>query len=387
MSEEAQVDEPAAAASPEDDAAAPAAEAPAVDEAAPEAAPPADEAAAAPAEPPADTNLTPAPAAPPPEESDEAMQEREKRERDKAILKIQSLQRGRQTRQVLSKNDLEGARAIFAERHLMHDNNMDAKVLSREQGEGMEAHENKRHDDATAQAAHKIALEHQKEEEMAAVRMQSLYRGFRDRRQVRDTRESAEKVQRERIAEETRKAANENQHIMDMQTSFTAGGMEKSYITATRKDGPARRSPGKSKTAAKAILTPTLVDKKAIMTAMQKRACIVLEEMIKKWATSYARSVELAPGAEKTGELEFVAFFSKPSKEEPIAWPVVRVYLSMTNDFEQKLVPHVTYHLEGEKMKFDTFTDLGRRFKESWLDRIVMDKRAIRADMALRHKV
>lgn len=47
----------------------------------------------------------------------------------------------------------------------------------------------------------------------------------------------------------------------------------------------------------------------------------------------------------------------------------------------------MTYHLEGEKMKFDTYTDLGRRFKESWLDRIVMDKRAIRADMALRHKV
>ena len=344
MSEEEKVDEPAAAASPEDDAAAPAAEAPAVDEAAPEEAPPADEAAAelAPAEPP-----RAAPAAPPPEESDEAMQEREKMERDKAILKIQSLQRGRQTRQVLSKNDLEGARAIFAERHMMHDQNMDANVLSREQGEGMEAQKTKQQDDATAQAAHKIALEHQKEEEVAAVRMQSLYRGFRDRRQVRDTRESAEKVQRERIAEETRKAANEHQHVMDMQTSFTAGGMEKSYITATRKDGPARRSPGKSKTAAKAILTPTLVDKKAIMTAIQKRACIVLEEMIKKWATSYARSVELAPGAEKTGELEFVAFFSKPSKEEPIAWPVVRVYLSMTRDFEKQLVPQVTYQPWG----------------------------------------
>ena len=40
---------------------------------------------------------------PPPEESNDSMQEREKRDRDKAILKIQSLQRGRQTR---SKNDL-----------------------------------------------------------------------------------------------------------------------------------------------------------------------------------------------------------------------------------------------------------------------------------------
>ena len=41
-------------------------------------------------------------------------------------------------------------------------------------------------------------------------------------------------------------------------------------------------------------------------------------------------------------------------------------------------------HGEGEKMKFDTNTDLGRRFKEAWIDRIVMDKRAVRADMALR---
>lgn len=58
----------------------------------------------------------------------------------------------------------------------------------------------------------------------------------------------------------------------------------------------------------------------------------------------------------------------------------------MKNDFETQLVPQVTYQLEGEKMKFDTKTDLGRRFKEAWLDRIVMDKRAIRADMALRRK-
>lgn len=50
-------------------------------------------------------------------------------------------------------------------------------------------------------------------------------------------------------------------------------------------------------------------------------------------------------------------------------------------------MPQVIYCLEGEKMKFDTSTDVGRRFKESWLDRIVMDKRAIRADMALRHKI
>ena len=42
---------------------------------------------------------TPPPARPPPpEESDDSMQDREKRDRDKAILKIQSLQRGRQTR-------------------------------------------------------------------------------------------------------------------------------------------------------------------------------------------------------------------------------------------------------------------------------------------------
>ena len=46
----------------------------------------------------------------------------------------------------------------------------------------------------------------------------------------------------------------------------------------------------------------------------QKKACNILEEVIKKWATSYARAVELAPGSEKTGALEFVALFSKPSK-------------------------------------------------------------------------
>jgi hypothetical protein len=337
---------------------------------------PADEPAAAPAAEAA------APAAPPPDDSDE-----DKAAKEKAALKIQALQRGRQTRHVLGNNDLEGARAIFAERHMLYDRHMEAKMLSREQNEGQEAEQMRRQDEATAQAAHKIAQQHQHEEEVAAVRMQSLYRGFRDRKQVRSTRENAEQAQRERIAAETREAASSHQHALEMQTSFAAGGMEKSYITSHRsKDGPARRSAGKSRAAPKAILAPTLVDKKANMTSVQKRACMVLEEMIKKWATSYARSVELAAGAEKTGALEFVALFSKPSKEEPIAWPVVRVYLSMTNDFEQHLVPQVTYHLEGEKMQFDTNTDLGRRFKEAWLDRIVMDKRAIRADMALRRK-
>ncbi len=96
--------------------------------------------------------------------------------------------------------------------------------------------------------------------------------------------------------------------------------------------------------------------------------------------------MELRPGAESTGALEFVGLFSKPSKEEPIAWPVVRVHFRVPQDFDTALVPRVTYNLEGERMVYDVTTDLGRRFKESWLDRIVMDKRAIRADMALRTK-
>ena len=136
----------------------------------------------------------------------------------------------------------------------------------------------------------------------------------------------------------------------------------------------------------KAQLTPTLVDKKSFMDDRQKAACAVVEGIINSWASSYARAVELRPGADKTRALEFVALFSKPSKEETIAWPIVRVNLTVPDDFETTHVPKVLYQIEAERMVFDVTTDLGRCFKESWLDRVVMDKRAIRAEMALLHK-
>lgn len=308
----------------------------------------------------------------------------------KAIVKIQSLQRGRQTRRIMSENSREGARAIFVERQMMNEAHMDASALAR-------ASQSSHHEQETsaqlnvevAQKAHEVAQRLKVEEEMAATKMQSLYRGFRDRKQVRTVREEAEGTQRGRVAAELARRAEIEKTNIDRQTSFTAGGVQRSYISSTRRTttgGSGRRVPGTSDSNPKQILAPTLVDKKAIMTSVQRKACVRLEEVIKKWATSYARSVELAPGADKTGALEFVALFSKPSKEEPIAWPVVRVFLTMTNTFERDLVPAVTYHLEGEKMMFDTRTDIGRRFKESWLDRIVMDKRALRADMALRRK-
>eukprot|EP00293_Proteomonas_sulcata_P006058 CAMPEP_0184318600 /NCGR_PEP_ID=MMETSP1049-20130417/103508_1 /TAXON_ID=77928 /ORGANISM="Proteomonas sulcata, Strain CCMP704" /LENGTH=163 /DNA_ID=CAMNT_0026638413 /DNA_START=72 /DNA_END=563 /DNA_ORIENTATION=- len=158
---------------------------------------------------------------------------------------------------------------------------------------------------------------------------------------------------------------------------------------ASRRQAPGDQGGGRPSAptpAPKQQLAPTLVDKKAVMNETQKKACYLVEDIIKKWANSYARAVELKPGAEGSEALEFVALFSKPSKEEPIAWPVVRVNFSVPSDFESAITPKVKYSLEGERMIYDVTTDLGRRFKESWLDRIVMDKRAIRADMALRAK-
>lgn len=65
----------------------------------------------------------------------------------------------------------------------------------------------------------------------------------------------------------------------------------------------------------------------------QKAACAVVEGITNNWASSYARAVELKPGAEKTRKLEFVALFSKPSKEETIAWPIVRVNFTWDSAF------------------------------------------------------
>ena len=189
---------------------------------------------------------------------------------------------------------------------MMRDAHMDAKDLARASGGNQpETEETVQLDKSAAQAAHHMAEQHKHEEEIAATRMQSMYRGFRDKKRVRAKREEAELKQREELAAEARKKADDAAHTLEIQTSFQSGGIERSYLSSTRnKDSPSRRSPGKSRAAPKAVLAPTLVDKKANMTAVQKKACIVLEEIIKKWALSYARAVELAPGAEKTGALE-----------------------------------------------------------------------------------
>ena len=267
-------------------------------------------------------------------------------EHAKAALKMQALQRGRQTRKVLASNTVDGARAVFAERNAMRDAHMGSSVLVRpshtdpdEQAAG--GHGQSR----AAEQAHEIAQRQKREDEMAATKMQSMYRGFRDRKQVRSRRESAEEAQRSSVAQEQARLAEEVRQKNKMQASFTAGGQERSYIVVRSGRGGAagvRRGPADVDPAApKTALTPTLVDKKANMSETQKKACVVLEDLIVSWATSYARGVELAPGADKTGALEFVALFSKPSKEEPIAWPVVRVFFSMRNDFESQIVPRV----------------------------------------------
>ena len=64
----------------------------------------------------------------------------------------------------------------------------------------------------------------------------------------------------------TAKKADQAAQSLEQQTVFTAGGIERNYLNLnnTRKGGPsARRSPGKTAGGAqKAVLTPTLVDKK-----------------------------------------------------------------------------------------------------------------------------
>eukprot|EP00802_Teleaulax_amphioxeia_P012190 Tamp_12228.p4 GENE.Tamp_12228~~Tamp_12228.p4 ORF type:complete len:129 (+),score=25.68 Tamp_12228:1307-1693(+) len=99
---------------------------------------------------------------------------------------------------------------------------------------------------------------------------------------MRDNREDAETQHREKIANERRERAQHVSHDLEMQSAFTAGGAEKSYVSSpgARHSG-SRRSPGKSR-APKAILAPVLIDKKANMSALQKKACVVLEEQIIK---------------------------------------------------------------------------------------------------------
>ena len=230
------------------------------------------------------------------------------------------------------------------------------------------------------------------DEERAAVQMQSLYRGFRDRRQVRTVRESAEEKARNDLNQQELTHAKEAEAVLNQQSRFHGYSTAKhNYLVRESRRGTDAVNGQRSNKAppppvSKKQLTPTLVDKKAFMDERQKAACAIVESITNMWASSYARAVELQPGAEKTRKLEFVALFSKPSKEETIAWPIVRVHFTVPDDFETNRVPKVVYRLEAEKMVYDVTTDLGRCFKESWLDRVVMDKRAIRADMALLHK-
>mmetsp|Transcript_11566 Transcript_11566/g.28365 ORF Transcript_11566/g.28365 Transcript_11566/m.28365 type:complete len:326 (-) Transcript_11566:209-1186(-) len=308
----------------------------------------------------------------------------------RAATKIQAMTRGRQTRHVLSNNTLEGARVIFNERQAMRDRNMDASQLARTNKPGEQDGRVAMADREVIEAAHAYKSKAEADEERAAVQMQSLYRGFRDRKQVRAVREVAEKTARDAESTAQLASAKKAEAALKLQSQFqgySTAHQDYTNVGARRVDASGHKQ-RKTATAApsKKQLAPTLVDKKAIMSERQRAACLAVEDIILQWASSYARAVELRPGAEKTGMLEFVALFSKPSKEESIAWPVVRVNFAVPEDFDTTMVPRITYRLEGERMVYDVSTDFGRSFKESWLDRVVMDKRAIRADMALLHK-
>jgi len=78
-------------------------------------------------------------------------------------------------------------------------------------------------DKSASSAAHQIGEQLKVEEEIAAVRMQSLYRGFRDRKQVRHTREHAEEELREQKAEALQKMADHVSKDHQAQTAFTTG--------------------------------------------------------------------------------------------------------------------------------------------------------------------
>uniref|UniRef100_A0A6U2IAE6 Uncharacterized protein n=1 Tax=Hemiselmis andersenii TaxID=464988 RepID=A0A6U2IAE6_HEMAN len=311
---------------------------------------------------------------------------------EKAAVKIQAMARGRQTRHILSNNSLKGARTIFAERQAMRDRQMDASQLARTNKPGEQDGRVAQADREVMEAAEKYKKKTDMDEERAAVQMQSLYRGFRDRKQVRAVRENAEETARNRSEYEQLNNAKKAEQVLASQSQFHGYSTAKqNYMGVSRRaeaaaPGQSRASKAPAAPVSKKTTTPTLVDKKAIMDDRQKEACSVVEGITNNWASSYARAVELQAGAEVTRELKFVALFSKPSKEETIAWPIVRVFFTVPDDFNTNLLPRVTYQIEAEKMIYDVTTDFGRCFKESWLDRVVMDKRAIRADMALLHK-
>ncbi|EKX31502.1 hypothetical protein GUITHDRAFT_122305 [Guillardia theta CCMP2712] len=293
----------------------------------------------------------------------------EKRKKEQAAVKIQALARGKRTRSIIKTYGPAAARAAFLDRQARIEGGMKPSDLVEKSSKDKIK---QLADEKVVEQAKTYSQAASKEEMVAATKMQSLYRGFRDRKAIHQKREQVEERERLKAEEEKLEVTQETEKKLNKQAVFERGGsLTSSYLTPTKvsrvDDKQARGLQSRANLLAmrgeRKQHTPTLVDKKANMSALQKKACVMLEDLIRKWATSYARSVELADGALGTDKLEFVALFSKPSKEEPIAWPVVRVYFTVAEDFETALVPN-----------------------ESWLDRIVMDKRAIRADMALRNK-
>jgi hypothetical protein len=138
----------------------------------------------------------------------------------KAAVKIQAMARGRQTRAVLNQNSLDGARVIFAERQAMRDRDMDASQLARTNKPGEQDGRTAQADREVVEAAAEYHKKVEMDEERAAISMQSLYRGFRDRRQVRAVRENAESTARNESNRKELEHAKAAEAALHMQSKF-----------------------------------------------------------------------------------------------------------------------------------------------------------------------
>lgn len=138
----------------------------------------------------------------------------------KAAVKIQAMARGRQTRAVLNQNNLDGARVIFAERQAMRDRDMDASQLARTNKPGEQDGRAAQADREVVEAAAEYHKKVEMDEERAAISMQSLYRGFRDRRQVRAVRENAESTARNESNRKELEHAKAAEAALHMQSKF-----------------------------------------------------------------------------------------------------------------------------------------------------------------------
>lgn len=295
---------------------------------------------------------------------------------DKKAEKIQSRFKGRQTRKKLkaSTDVQQQERKEFLIRQAQHEEiRIDPTTLHGDDAEEAEKLEEVKLERAHGDLLHKLEEKkaHERDEqELAAIRIQSHFKGHATRKNMHKLEEQREvqfrKKERERL--EHRIEMDDEQAAVAIQSRFKGYQARKKvyYHHKTKATGPKHIKQYK----------PEVIQQQTgwgpMLTHEEKKAQECIEKAITGWSKSYMHYLKYLGNT--AGRITFDSIWSKPTKEKPIPSTVVHVIFTVTNIDSDE--PTMRFMIENQASTYTVgSTGWQQPFHDYWLDLVVEDKR------------